>query len=49
MGVVPSIEFFGQMANPATCIDIGLSRSPNGFFKPLLDPGGRFRSGTAVV
>ena len=26
-----------------------LSRSSNGFFKPLLDPGGGFRSETAVT
>jgi hypothetical protein len=26
-----------------------LSRSPNGFFKPLLDPGGGFRSEMAVT
>jgi hypothetical protein len=26
-----------------------LSRSPNGFFKVLLDPGGGFRSETAVT
>jgi hypothetical protein len=26
-----------------------LSRSPNGFLKVLLDPGGGFRSGTAVT
>ena len=25
-----------------------LSRSPNGYFKPLLDPGGGFNSETAV-
>jgi hypothetical protein len=28
---------------------IGPSRSPNGYFKPLLDPGGGFRSETAVT
>ena len=28
---------------------IGLSRSPSGLFKPLLDPGGRFKSETAVT
>ena len=27
----------------------GLSRSSNGYFKPLLDPGGGFRSETAVT
>jgi hypothetical protein len=27
---------------------LGLSRSPNGFLKPLLDPGGGFTSETAV-
>jgi hypothetical protein len=27
---------------------VGLSRSPNGHFKPLLDPGGRFISETAA-
>jgi hypothetical protein len=27
---------------------MGLSRSPNGYFKPLLDPGGRFISETAT-
>jgi hypothetical protein len=26
-----------------------LSRSPNGFFKPLLDPGGRFASETETA
>jgi hypothetical protein len=26
-----------------------LSRSSNGYFKPLLDPGGGFRSETAVA
>jgi hypothetical protein len=25
-------------------IELSRSRSPNGFFKPLVDPGGRFRS-----
>jgi hypothetical protein len=27
---------------------MGLSRSSNGFFKPILDPGGRFASETAA-
>jgi hypothetical protein len=27
----------------------GVSRSPNGFLKPLLDPGGGFTSETAVT
>jgi hypothetical protein len=28
---------------------IELSTSPNGFFKPILDPGDHFRSETAVT
>jgi hypothetical protein len=28
---------------------VELSRSPNGYFKPLMDPGGGFRSETAVT
>jgi hypothetical protein len=28
---------------------IGLSRSPSGYFKPLLDPDGGFNSETAVA
>jgi hypothetical protein len=31
-----------------TIID-GASRSSNGYFKPLLDPGGRFRNETTVT
>ena len=49
-------EFYTRFYNHAhthrLCLEkllcVELSRSPNGFFKPLLDPDGRFASETAA-
>jgi hypothetical protein len=60
MGVVSSIEFWGH-GQPShnynharrlrlkKLLHTELPRSPSGFFKPPLDPGGGFRSETAVT
>jgi hypothetical protein len=47
--------FYTRFYNHAHCLRlekllyIELSRSPSGYFKPLLDPGGGFRSETALT
>jgi hypothetical protein len=39
--------FYTYRLEKLLCLE--LSRSPNGFFKALVDPGGGFRSETAVA
>ena len=43
-------HFYNHVASALTVIYIGLARSSNGYFKPLLDPGpgGDFASETAA-
>jgi hypothetical protein len=48
MGMVTAITlFWSNMPNPAIGPYIEPPRSSSGYFKPLLDPGGRFASETA--